>query len=178
MRNTQRALKYSKSNPRALKVYLGTQSICGTRALEGHSRRLSTRALEGCLSNQSTLVLIVKNFFFGKSNNLETTTVVENNMIISDDQKIACILIQYFDTILPKLGLGIPKDVIVVIISIEDPVLKAFNKYQRHPSLLKIKEKYRYLNFSFCNVCLSNLQNELKSLNSNKSVNETEILYY
>ena len=106
-------------------------------------------ALEGYLSTQSTLVLIVKNFFFGKSNNLETITLVENNMVISDDQKIACIFIQYFDTILPKLGLGIPKDVIVVTISIEDPVLKAFNKYQRHPSILKIKVKYRYLNFFF-----------------------------
>ena len=70
-------------------------------------------------------------------------------MVISDDQKIACILIQYFDTILPKLCLGIPKDVIVVTISIEDPVLKAFNKYQRHPSILKIREKYRYIFFFF-----------------------------
>ena len=70
-------------------------------------------------------------------------------MVISDDQKIACILIQYFDTILPKLGLRIPKDVIVVTISIEDPVLKAFNKYQRHPSILKIKEKYRFFFFFF-----------------------------
>ena len=80
-------------------------------------------------------------------------------MVISDDQKIACILIQYFDTILPKLGLRIPKDVIVVTISIEDPVLKAFNKYQRHPSILKIREKYRYFFFFAMYVYLINKTN-------------------
>ena len=51
-------------------------------------------------------------------------------MVISDDQKIAYIFIEYFDTTLPKLGLAIPKDVIVATNDIEDPALKAVHKYQ------------------------------------------------
>ena len=33
-------------------------------------------------------------------------------MIISDNQKITDAFIEYFDTMVPKLGLAIPKDVI------------------------------------------------------------------
>ena len=75
----------------------------------------------------------VKNFFSHKSNNFETITLVENNMVISDDQKKVDIFIVYFDTVVPKLGLPIPKDVIFATNGIEDPVLKAVHKYQRHP---------------------------------------------
>lgn len=73
-------------------------------------------------------------FFPDKSNNLETITLVENNMIISDNQKITDPFIEYIDTMVPKLGLAIPKD-----------------------------------------VSLSNLQNEFKSVDSRKSVHESEI---
>ena len=53
------------------------------------------------------------------------------------------------------------KDVIATN-GIEDLVLKAVQKYQRHPSIFAIKEKYKDLNFSFSSVSLSNLRNELK----------------
>ena len=45
-------------------------------------------------------------------------------MVISDDQKIADIFIEYFDTIVPKLSLTIPKHVIVATNGIEDSVLR------------------------------------------------------
>ena len=55
---------------------------------------------------------MVESFFPDKSNNFETITLVENNMIISDNQKITDPFIEYIDTMVPKLGLAIPKDVI------------------------------------------------------------------
>ena len=42
---------------------------------------------------------------------------------------------------MPKLGLALPKDVIVATDDIEDTSLKAMIKYYRHPSILAIKEK-------------------------------------
>ena len=96
-------------------------------------------------------------------------------MVISDDRKISDIFIEYFNTIVPKLRLAIPKDVIFATNSIEDPVLKAVHKNQRHPSILAIKEKYNGLSFSFSSVSLSNLQNKLKTLDSSESVHETDI---
>ena len=96
----------------------------------------------------------MKNIFSNKSNKFETITLVENNVIISNDQKIADIFIKYFDAIAPKLGLAIPKDVIFAANGMEDHVLKAAHKYQRHPSIFAIKEKHKDLNFSFCSVSL------------------------
>ena len=95
-------------------------------------------------------------------------------MAISDDQKMANIFIKNFDAIVPKLGLASLKDVIVVTDGIEGPVLKAVNKHQRHPSIFAIKENDKNLNFSVSSVSLSNLQNELKSLDFSKSVHETD----
>ena len=46
---------------------------------------------------------------------------------------------------------------------IQTLVLTAAHKYQRHPSILTIKEKYKNMNFYFSSVSLSSLQNELKS---------------
>ena len=48
-----------------------------------------------------------------------------------------------------KLDLAILKDAISVTNGIKEPVTKARHKYQRHPSLLVIKENYEDLNFFF-----------------------------
>ena len=79
-------------------------------------------------------------------------------MVISHDQKIADIFIE--------LCLAIPKDVVVATNGIEEPVLKAVHKNQRHNSIIAIKEKSKDLKFSFPSVSLSNFQNESKSLDS------------
>ena len=71
----------------------------------------------------------MKSFYFDKSNYFATITPAENNMVIFDDQKIADIFIEYFDTIVSKLGLTIPKDFTFAANGIADPVRKAVHKY-------------------------------------------------
>ena len=84
-------------------------------------------------------------------------------MVISNNQKIANNVIKYFDTILPKLGSKIPKDIILASNYIEELVLKALHKIQRHPSILAFKKSYKALNIYFSSARLSSLQNEFKS---------------
>ena len=55
---------------------------------------------------------------------------------------------------------------------IEDSILKTVHKYQWHPSILAIKGKYQEPYVSDSNLSLSDLQNELKSLESSKSLHE------
>ena len=62
-----------------------------------------------------------RNFFPDKSNNFEAITVVKNNMVISNNQKIADILMECFDNIIPKLGLAILKNVIFATNGTDDP---------------------------------------------------------
>ena len=95
-------------------------------------------------------------------------------MVISNNQKTADSFILCVDTIVPKFGLAIPKHVIFAENGIEDPVLKAVHKSQKHPRILAIKESYKDQIFSFSSASLSNLQNELKSVDSNKWVLETD----
>ena len=94
----------------------------------------------------------MKNFFSDKSSNFRKNTLVEKNIsIISEyNQKIADIFTEYFETLVPKLGLAIPKDAMFATNDIEDPVRKAMHKYQRLPSILAIKEKYKNLIFFLC----------------------------
>ena len=54
---------------------------------------------------------------------------------------MADIFLEYFATIVPILGLAIPKDVIVATNRIKSLVLKAVHKYHRHLSMPAIKEK-------------------------------------
>ena len=67
------------------------------------------------------------------------------------------------------------KDVIYATSGIEDHVLNVVHKYQIHPSILGIKEKYKDLYSLFSSVSLSNSKNELKSLDSSKSVHKIDI---
>lgn len=56
---------------------------------------------------------------------------------------------------------------------IEDSILKTVHKYQWHPSILAIKGNYQEPYISDSNLSLSDLQNELKSLESIKSLHES-----
>ena len=80
-------------------------------------------------------------FFPDKSNNLETITLVENNMIISDNQKITDPFIEYIDTMVPKLGLAIPKDVIATNGMKEKNSIFLNDAFQSYYDLFQV-EKY------------------------------------
>ena len=89
-------------------------------------------------SHEECLFRQVKQF---RNNYCGWKYLVQNNRVISDDQKMADIFLEYFATIVPKLGLAIPKDVIVATNCIKSLVLKAVHKYHRHLSMPAIKEK-------------------------------------
>ena len=76
------------------------------------------------VAHNKTFWKTIKNFFPDKSSNFKTVTLVESNMVISDNQKLVYIFIEYIDSTVPKLGLAIPKDVIIATNGIQDPVLK------------------------------------------------------
>ena len=73
-------------------------------------------------------------------------------MVISGNQKIADIFIECLGSLVPKVGLAIPKNVVFATNGIEDPILRAVHKYQSYSSILAIKEKYKDLNFTFSRI--------------------------
>ena len=73
-----------------------------------------------------------------------------------------------------NLGLAVTRGFKFYTNGIQNTVLKAVHKYQRHPGIFAIKEKYKDVKFSFSNVGLSDLENESKSLDYSKSVHKTD----
>ena len=102
--------------------------------------------------------------------------MIERNKIISDDDKIASIFSSFFSKAVRGLNLEYYEhfswDRYFVCNSEEneDPILRAIEKYQEHPSIMKIREFHaRGEKFSFTPVDLNTVLNEVKSLNVKKS---------
>ena len=58
---------------------------------------------------------------------------------------------------------------------ITDPIFKAVKKYEKHPSIICIKNAHLNKTFSINVVTLDNIKTEIRRLNPTKSVQETDI---
>ena len=71
---------------------------------------------------------------------------------------------------MPNLNLKVPSKLLCEAPENGDEVLAAIYKYQNHPSIKTILEKINF-SFSFKKVSLSDIEKEMKSLNTNKASN-------
>ena len=71
--------------------------------------------------------------------------------------------------------MAIGKEFLVNVDHISDPVQKAIEKYKNHPSVKAISEKYDKNTFSFTYVSLDEIKKEIKSLNTKKACQDTDI---
>ena len=78
----------------------------------------------------------VKPFLSDKNKVDDKITLVENSEIVTDNHKIADIFNEYFSMIVPNLNITPNTEVISDVGQIDDPVLKAIYKYEKHPSIL------------------------------------------
>ena len=117
----------------------------------------------------------VKKFFGDKSNNCEKITLVENNSLISDDQEIADIFKEYFESLVPNLKLQVPENLLTETSAESDPISKLIRKYSNHPSIKKIKEKFGDLRFSFSQTSIEDIKKEINNLDPNKATPDSDI---
>ena len=106
----------------------------------------------------------------------DSITLIEKKEIISDDQTVASIFSSFFSNAVRNLNIDYYEhfswDRYFVCNEIEkdDPILKAIEKYEDHPSIIKIRE----LNdsnkvFSFKPINLDSVRKEIENLNIKKS---------
>ena len=105
----------------------------------------------------------------------EKITLVKNDEIISDCQPVAELFNKFFANIVTELNLAIDKEFLVNVDHISDPVQKAIEKYKNHPIVKAISEKYDKNTFSFTYVSLDEIKKEIKSLNTKKACQDTDI---
>ena len=116
----------------------------------------------------------VKSFFSDKSNNFENLSLSENGNLLTDDFEIAQTFNKYFQNLVPNVDLKVPSNLLCQTPEHGNEVLAAIYKYQSHPNIKTILEKCNF-SFSFKTVSLTDIEKEMKSLNTNKASHSSDI---
>ena len=65
---------------------------------------------------------------------LKVFTLVENNQVVTEDEEVANSFVEYFDSIVPSLGLQVPTELITPTDN-PYPIQIAIDDYQNHPNV-------------------------------------------
>ena len=105
---------------------------------------------------------IVGPFFTDKGNENDITTIVHNEKIINDSQEIADTFNEFFEKAVENLGIVENTSLLTDASDITDSVEKALKKFEKHPSILKIKTSIpNTRKFEFQNVSVEDMQIEI-----------------
>ena len=114
--------------------------------------------------------------FTEKATSTDNITLIENNEIVSDDQKVAEIFNNLFSNAVKNLNIdyyehfSFDKYFLCKDTENKEPILRAIEKYENHPSILKIKELIpESERFSFNQTDLKSVIREIGNLNESKS---------
>ena len=112
----------------------------------------------------------VKPLFSEKVTTSQNITLIENNIIVDDDKLVSEIFNEFFRNVVTNLNIENNTGLINNNIIVEDPVFKAVNKYEKHPSVLKIKAvNGDREHFTFLPTNLESVINEILALNGSKA---------
>ena len=100
---------------------------------------------EKCVIDNKKFRKTVKPFLSDKTIMDDNITLVENDEIITDDLESAEMFNNFFSEIVPNLNITTNEDILTDTIYMDGPVLKAFEKYENHPSIKMIKEKIEHV---------------------------------
>ena len=122
------------------------------------------------ISNTKLFWKTVKPYFSDKSLSNENINLVDNNQIISDDICVAEIFNNFFSNAVKNLDITIDPSVIRNTENIICPIECAVERYQTHPSILKIKETVcQNKKFQFRYVSSLEVLQEIQKLDCHKS---------
>ena len=115
----------------------------------------------------------VNPLFSDKSKSQDTITLVENNKIITDDNELAETFNAFFENAVKNMKLEQDNKVTNSTEGIDDPVEKAIYKFEKHPSVLKIKEKIGDITldneFNFTTIDKEGIEKQIAMLNARKT---------
>ena len=115
--------------------------------------------------------------FSEKAFHRECITLKESNKTITNNVELAETFNTFFSKIVPNLNIDSNLGDNITNPNITDPVFCAIQKYEKHPSILKIKEIMgtHDLSFSFKFIDRKKIFNELQKLKSKKAFQESDI---
>ena len=113
---------------------------------------------------------VVKPLFSEKVTTCKNVTLIDNNMIIDDEKLVSEIFKDFFSNVVANLHIENNTGIINNNITTDDPIFNAINKYEKHPSVLMIKEiNGDREHFAFLPTNLESIVNEILGLNESKA---------
>ena len=115
--------------------------------------------------------------FSEKTFHRECITLKESNKTITNNVELAETFNTFFSKIVPNLNIDSNLGDNITNPNITDPVFCAIQKYEKHPSILKIKEMMGTNNLSFSFKCIDRKKifNELQKLKIKKACQGSDI---
>ena len=124
--------------------------------------------LKNILDNK-TFWKYMKPFLSDKTECKPKISLVNGNYIITEDKELAETFNTFFKDAVNNLNIQENIDLTDPVDHFMDPVDIAIEKYKHHPSILKINEMVITKNkFNFSEICLNDVENEIKKINIRK----------
>ena len=117
----------------------------------------------------------MKPFFSDKGEQRNAITLVENDEIISDDIEVAETFNTFFANAAASLNIDIPKELLTYTLSVNDPIDAIIMKFSNHPSIISINRNVDRGRFSFGEIYIADIEDELKGLNETKACMSSSI---
>ena len=128
-----------------MKIYKKLKNFC-SKLYKKERKTFYSKIDTHKITNNKTFWKTITPFLSRKAPSSSRITLIENEAIISDDQKRAETLSKFFVKAVYKLDIREFKN-ISNINGLSDPVEIAIKKYENHPSIVAITQKF---NFTVC----------------------------
>ena len=99
----------------------------------------------------------------------QNITIVKDDIIISEDKEVAKMLNFFFDNAVKSLDIKENTYLKSSTKNSNNPIDNAIEKFECHPSILKIGKKVTPNQFSFSEITIEEVEQELQQLNSKKA---------
>ena len=126
------------------------------------------------ITNNKTFWKTVKLFISNKFHSSENITLVKGDHTISDKGQVA-IFNEIFANVIKNLNIAINEDILCDTNGIDDPVLKAIEKYKKYPSIEAIKHICKNSYFSFQKVSYVEILKEIQNYDARKACQGTDV---
>ena len=117
----------------------------------------------------------VKPLFSDKISRNNKIILIENGNILSEEDAVSETLNNFYSNIITNLNIPEYEDTTTQVNELEDPILKAIEKYKNHPSIRAINTKGPFGTFSFSEINREEVMKEIQSLDTNKASQESDI---
>ena len=135
----------SRSN-KDREAYKKQRNLCVSLLLQNEKDCFETLDIKTVTDNEIFWKTVAP-LFFSKSKSSNKIKLSQKEKLIINDQKCAEVFNNYFSSIVKELNIPIDQNLLNDASLFDNPIIAAIHKYERHPSILKIKEKLKNMTF-------------------------------